>query len=109
MGFLAVVDSVEEARALRQLLDAACHRLGDKAPASWRTPTFAIIGQHSPSLTGSGVAAVGLSGDDAPMTHTEAARFAGCSTATIGRRVADGTLQRVGRRVTAASVKAWCA
>ena len=44
--------------------------------------------------------------DAGTMTHTTAAEVLGCSTRTVRRRVADGDLERVGRRVTVRSVLA---
>ena len=44
--------------------------------------------------------------DGGSMSHTDAAAVLGCSTRTVRRRVADGDLERVGRRVTVRSVLA---
>ena len=42
--------------------------------------------------------------DVGTMTHATAAEVLGCSTRTVRRRVADGTLEQRGRRVTVRSV-----
>lgn len=87
-------DTEAERELLRRLMLSTEYKLGRRIP--WR---LAAIGgqtlEHVAALV-----------DGGSMSHTDAATVLGCSTRTVRRRVADGTLEQLGRRVTVRSVLA---
>lgn len=89
---VVTADSAEEVELARRILAAAEWKLGRTVPHH----VEAIGGQRLAEL-------LALLHAEA-MTDHQAATILGCSTRTVRRRVADGTLQRTGRRITTRSV-----
>ena len=111
---IVVVGSEVEAEAARRMFAAAVQiDRFDVLPPSFRTVSVVAnaalledIRGHSGPLADRRLRPVSAGAHDPLMSYSQAGLALGMSTKTVGRRVSEGRLEKVGRRVTAASVRA---
>ena len=100
-----------EAAHGRAAFESYIHRRGvDRVPAGLveyaaDLAEFEATHGHSRPLEANPLPNAPRLSDGALVSHAEAAEILGVSTRTVRRRVAEGQLQTVGRRITLSSIK----
>ncbi|MCZ7537778.1 MAG: helix-turn-helix domain-containing protein [Acidimicrobiia bacterium] len=105
MTAVVVGSALERAHLARALADHVGRHGRDHVPESLAALSDALSRQSPPDAA---TAIDSLDGDaeSGLVTYTDAAGMLGISARTVSRRVADGQLDTVGRRITRSSLEA---